>query len=539
MKQSSPFLDGAAGGGRAPILHGETLWLAILAAGGLSALGQAPLHWWPLTAVGFSWFILLLDKARETPRPLRSAFARGFCFGAGHFLVSMYWIGAPFLQLESAKALWPLGFLLPLGLALFWGAAAAAAAAAWPDDARRIPWFAAVFTTFEWLRGTLFGGLPWALPGYVWEAGSPVSQVAAGVGVYGLTAVTVLLFCTPALVFDSRRRPEARVAPALAAALTLGLIWGAGVQRLSRTPEREGDFAVRVLDSGLTQAEKWAPGAAYTVFQRYLELTGSSQESSAEVVIWPESALPFPLLEYPELLDVLGQQLDDRVLITGLTRIHRSEGAADPVLHNSAAVLDAVNGDLRVGQIYDKVRLVPFGEFIPLWGVVQRLGLPIQAMQQIGSGFAPGPGPARMVVPGAATAAPLICFEAIFPGFVLRGADRPDWLINVTNDAWFSYGQGWPVIGPLQHYNQARYRAIEEGLPMARAASGGVSAVIDQYGREIASTGLNGGAVEATLPKRLDGTMFSRWGFLVSSMLVLVLAAARLTPGLSSRGRIL
>jgi apolipoprotein N-acyltransferase len=174
---------------------------------------------------------------------------------------------------------------------------------------------------------------------------------------------------------------------------------------------------------------------------------------------------------------------------------------------------------VRLGQIYNKSRLVPFGEFIPLWRQIEPFaaGLNLKALQEIGSGFEPGGPPGRMIVPGGPQAAFLICYESIFPDFIPRGDSRPDWLVNVTNDAWFG-GQ----TGPYQHYNQSRYRAIEEGLPLARAASGGISAIIDPYGRALASTGLKGGAAEAPLPSPLPPTLYARFGGIITAVVFLL-----------------
>lgn len=515
--------------GRIAALPRRWAWAASLAAGALASLGLAPLHAWPLTAAGFIGLILLLDAAHAGPRPIRTAFARGLAFGLGWFGLGMYWIGAPFLQVDGAAILAPLGIGLPILLAVFWGAAAAIAMCRWSRDWRRVFLFAGVFAISEWIRGHVFGGLPWNLPGYVWEAGGPLSQLASIVGIYGLTAITVLALSMPVTVFDSNGAIEKRMVPTMAMALALGLAWGAGAQRLARAPAGGGEFVVRVVDSGLTQAEIWAPGQAIEVARRYLELTGDPAESRADVVVWPEGAMPFLLLDQGEVLDAIGQRLGNRVLITGVTRAEQTP--AGPIYFNSAAVLDGVNGALRVGQIYDKTRLVPFGEFIPLYGLVARLGLPIEAIQEIGNGFQPGSGARQLIVPGASPVAPLICFEAIFPGFLPAGDRRPEWLVNVTNDAWFSYGRGWPPFGPHQHYNQSRYRAIESGLPMARAASGGISAIIDGMGREIVATTVDGGAVEASIPKPTKHTTFTTLGLVLAPILVFVFVALGVAPG--------
>jgi apolipoprotein N-acyltransferase len=281
-----------------------------------------------------------------------------------------------------------------------------------------------------------------------------------------------------------------------------------------------------VTDSGLSQSEKWVarPDQEWRVLQRYLEASGPPEDSRASIVIWPEGAIPvlnFFMLENPDFMDAIGRGMGDRVLITGLTR---REALVDRVaFFNSAAVIDGVSGVARLSQTYDKNRLVPFGEFIPFWSVVSRLN--IAPLQRIGAGFEPGAPPTRLVVPEAPPAVVLICYEAIFPGMVPRGPDRPGWIVSVTNDAWFGGGSG-----PYQHYAMARYRSIEEGLPMARAAAGGVSAIIDSYGREVSATMRRGGSAEAQIPPALVETTLARWGNALLGILLALIAALRFFP---------
>lgn len=525
--------------------HGIPAWLESLpvwrihvvamAAGAIGALAFAPFYVAPALSLALVVLVWLIDGAAKRHWPRRAAFARGWSFAFGHFLAGTYWVGNAFLQVEGAEALMPLGVLaLPALLALFWGAASAVAAMLWTEDSRRIPALALALTGAEYLRGHLFGGFPWNLAAYVWEAGSPISQAAAYVGVYGLTAFTLLIAAAPASFADSHRGWAARAGPVLAAGLALGLVWGAGQQRLEAagpaTPRGAGPV-VRVVDPGYTQKEKWAdvPGREWEVLSRYLALTGKPGTTESEIVVWPEGAIParYPrmpvLVENPDMLDAIGATLGDRVLIMGATRIERDKSGAPQRFFNSAYVLDGVDGHATIMQWHDKYRLTPFGEFIPLFNLVSWLNIP--TLQQIGNGFTPGERPARVVVPGAEDALILICYESIFPGLTPHGDERPGWLVNVSIDAW--YGAG---TGPWQNDNQSRYRAIEEGLPMARAASGGVSAIVDAYGRRVAWIGRKGGAVEAALPRKLPETINVRFGSLLTAGLLLIIGLLRFAP---------
>ncbi|MGE0531819.1 MAG: apolipoprotein N-acyltransferase [Hyphomonadaceae bacterium] len=506
-------------------------WLeraAAASAGAIATLGHAPFHIVPLYVVAVVILVRLLDRAALRPRRIASAFGVGWWFAIGHFATGLHWISSAFLyDFGVWGPLFGGGAILLLAalLACFWGLGSALAMTLWTSDMRRVPIFAVAVALSEWLRGNAFTGFPWLLPGYVWPAGEPTSQLASLVGVYGLSALTLLLAASPAVLFDSGIKPLRRLAPVLAGALVLALSWGWGWRRLAEPPPNALDLpVVRVADSGMSQADKWAerPDQEWRVLQRYLEASGLASE--ADIVIWPEGAIPSVnsyALENPLLLDALAAALGERALVLGLTRrAPRGEGF---VHYNSAVVINSANGVAEIADIYDKHRLVPFGEYIPFWRLVS--GFNIAPLQRIGTGFEPGSAaPRPIILPGAPTATILICYEAIFPALTPDGEDRPGWIISVTNDAWFGAG-----VGPSQHFAIARYRAIESGLPMARAASGGVSAIVDAHGRVMASNH-GGGFAQAPIPAALAETPYSRFGLLATAPLVLLIALLRFLP---------
>ena len=511
-----------------------------LTAGAVATLGHAPFQFAPAYVAAVMALVWLLDAAFGRAKPIAAAFGLGWWFGLGHFSTGLYWIASAFLVDTVAWGpLWGVPAVVALagGMALFWGFGAALAMTLWTRDMRRIPAFAAALFASEWLRGHLFGGFPWLLPGYVWTPGEPISQLASVFGIYGLSLVTLFMAAAPAAIADGQSGAGRRFAPMLAMGLAAGMIWGWGAGRLADAPIEPPGAApiVRVADSGLSQAEKWRarPDQEWRVLDRYLAVSGAPEASGADILIWPESAIPtvnFFMLENQAFLDALGRGLGDRVLITGLTR--RDLRGQELVYFNSAAVIDGVGGMPRLSQTYDKNRLVPFGEFIPLWSLVSRFN--IAPLQRIGAGFEPGAPPTRLIVPEAPPAVALICYEAIFPGLIPRGADRPGWIVSVTNDAWF--GDPRWFTGPWQHYAMARYRAIEEGLPMARAASGGVSAIVDAFGRAVRATSRAGGFAEAQLPPSIAETPFSRWGFVLLPGLFAIIATLRFVPSGSPAG---
>lgn len=517
--------------------------------GALATLGHAPFQVVPAYVIAVVALVWMLDAAAARARPLWSGFVTAFSFGLGHFATGMYWVSSAFLVDTTAWGpLWgvPATAALAAVLALFWGAGGALAIALWTPDLRRLASFALALCVTEWLRGHLFTGLPWLLPGYIWSPGEPISQLASLVGIYGLSLATLLVAAAPATIADQHAGAHRRFAPLIAAGLAIGLAWGWGAQRLAGAPIDPPGAApiVRVADPGLSQAEKWAyaPDQEYRVLAAYSAVSGAAEESRASILIWPEGAIPtvnFFMLDNSEFLAALGAVLGDRALIAGFSRCEPRplcdgfwQGRGDPSrlrLFNSAAVIDGVGGQARVSpQIYDKHHRVPFGEYIPFWrqlSQIEALQGMLRPLQRIGLGFEQGAPPARLVVPEAPPAVVLICYEAIFPGMTPRGAERPGWIVSLTNDAWFGDGSG-----PWQHYAMARYRAIEEGLPLARAASGGVSAIVDSFGRQVQANARDGGFAEAQLPPALPETVFRRWGGWLLPVLLFAVTALRFFP---------
>jgi apolipoprotein N-acyltransferase len=465
--------------------------LALAFAGGaVSNLAFAPYHVWPFLAVGLVLAVWLVDGAVTTARPLWAGFSRLFAFGFGFFVLGLSWIGNAFLvDAGSTGGFILLGILvLPAGLALLWGVAGAVMVRFWRETPSRVLVFGLVLFGAELVRGHLFGGFPWNTAGTVWPPGEGVSQGASLVGLWGLTLATLVALASPAALTDARpvgyQGLVGRMSPAVLALAAFAGLWGWGENRVRSEPTTAVGPVVRVVDAGASQAEKWNAEFVTALIRRYAELSGplladqQSEGNTAQVVVWPESALPLPLLQTPEVLEAVGFALGERVLVAGT---FRSETFRDTERYwNSLAVLDATADRRGPLAVYDKTRLVPFGEFVPepFAGMLRALGF--VSLSQLNNSFTPGEAIYPLETPLLPTFAPLICYEALFAGLVARGPDRPRWIVNVSVDGWFGTG-----AGPLQHYAQARYRAIEEGLPLVRSASGGVSAVVDAFGREV------------------------------------------------------
>jgi len=462
--------------------------------------------------------VILRAVEGEGTRPLRQAFFRGWLSGLGYFAVGVWWIVEPFM-VDAQNQGWMAPFALVLlagGLALFWGAAAWLHRALKPAGFARVLVFAGCLAGAEWLRGHVLTGFPWDLPGESWRAGSAPSQAAALVGAYGLSWLTIAMAAAPALLLDDRRRP-ARAAALGAALVVLAGLYGYGAQRLTSAPASAADAVlVRVVQANIDQKEKWRPENLDQIFATYLELSRRPAAARPDVVVWPEGALPAVIDDLlapgrpygPALAAAL---FPGQTLFMGANRVDLGPDGR-PRYFNSLVAFRRDGDELLVAGFYDKHRLVPFGEYMPLGDLATRVGF--RSLVHMPDDFTAGPRPGLLRAAGVPPVQPLICYEALFPGFVrdgaLPGGPRPAWMLNVSNDAWFG-----ATSGPLQHLNMASYRAIEEGLPIVRATPTGVSAVIDAYGRVVpaARLGLGDfGVIDARLPQALAVTPYARWG---------------------------
>jgi apolipoprotein N-acyltransferase len=490
------------------------LWA--LLAGIAAALAHPPFGVLP-GLLGFAVMLALLDRV-DGPRPLRSAFFRAWLAGLGYFCVSCWWIVEPFM-VDAENQGWMAPIALPLlagGLGLFWGGAGLAYRLMRRQGPARIFVFAGFLAAFEWLRGHVLTGFPWDLPGEAWRAGSAPSQAAALIGPYGLTWFTVALAAAPALLFDRTRRAEKALTAFLIAGFT-ALLYAYGTFRLADTPKpAAGAPLIRVVQADIDQKDKWKPENLAQIFDTYVTLSDQKGPARPDVIVWPEGALPAVIDELIAPGAPYGPKLRDAVqpgqtLIMGA---NRAEPGADGQLRyfNSLIAFRREAQGLRVTAVYDKYRLVPFGEYMPLGDLARKVGF--RSMVHMESDFTAGPEPRPATPTGVPAFQPLICYEALFPGFT-RGAERrsgirPAWILNISNDAWFGR-----TSGPLQHLNMASYRAIEEGLPIVRATPTGVSAVIDAFGRTLphARLGLGDlGVIDARLPAALAPTPYARFG---------------------------
>jgi apolipoprotein N-acyltransferase len=483
-------------------------------AGALSALAMAPFNAWPVLFLTFPTLVWLIDGAGVGRwGGLTVAAITGWWFGFGYFLAGLYWVGYAFL-VDAPTFGWLLPFAvigLPAVAAIYTAFGVALARLLWTRGALRILSLAAALTVAEWLRGHLLTGFPWNAFGYALTSPLALAQAASLFGLWGLTFIAVAAFASPAALTDDRsetRRPWLPLALSLVVLAGLG---GYGVFRLAHTPTQMVDgVRLRIMQPNLQQDIRFNYAAKQEVIDRYLALSDrasgpqSQGAHDATILIWPESPFPFLLTREADAFAQITKFLPQgTVLITGAMRLSDPDNPAQSGVFNSIYVIDH-NGSIPA--VYDKVHLVPFGEYLPFQNFLEGLGL--QELTKQRGGFLAGDRRRVITVPGAPPALPLICYEIIFPNNVMAAGRRPDWMINVTNDGWFGISSG-----PYQHFQQARVQAIQVGLPLARAANTGISAVVDPVGRVINSLPLGReGVLDTSLPKPIGAPPYARFG---------------------------
>jgi apolipoprotein N-acyltransferase len=490
-----------------------------LASGAAAAFAHPPFGVLP-GLLGYALLLWSLDRASPVRR-LRSAFWRGWLAGVAYFAVGVWWVTEAFL-VDIASHGWMAPFAIIVmagGLAAFWGAAAVLYTLARPRGWTRILVFAGALALMEWLRGHLF--FPWNLPGETWRAGSAASQFASVVGAYGMSWITVAIATAPALLIEKDQRRTGMFVNVAAAAVLAGLVTF-GVLRLHNPPAPSDGPLLRVVQADVKQSVKYDEAYFRSIVDSYVALTAKPAARTPQIVLWPEGALPAAVEDY--LAEgtwtreaIVGALKPGQTLILG--GYHVEGPPQKPIYRNSLFIVRRTDTGLELTGLYDKHRLVPFGEFLPFEDLMGRIG--IKQLVHVGDGFTPGPRPRPLASPGVPPLNPLICYEALFPGFSLRkGPLAAAWIVNLSNDAW--YGQ---TSGPWQHLNLASYRAIEEGLPMVRATPTGVSAVIDSLGRIAPGASLalgQYGIIDSPLPRVGKPTLYSRFGDLSYWLMILV-----------------
>ncbi|HEY9163857.1 MAG TPA: apolipoprotein N-acyltransferase [Magnetovibrio sp.] len=434
------------------------------------------------------------------------AFTVGWWFGAGFFTAGLYWVSFALL-VDAEKFAWlvpfaVLGFAFGLGL---FCAVLAWAVHATPGDSltAKALVLAVVWTLLEWTRTWLFTGFPWNPLGSTWVFSDTLAQGASLVGTLGLSLLAVLVAVTPATLAGRGRSGSWLLL--FVGGLMLALAAGGQHRLANATMDIVPDVRLRLVQANIQQADKWDPEQRLHHMKAQLDLSTQPPLAGDPLpthVIWGETAAPFFVANHDAWMGRIADAAPrGGLMILGAPRLVGGDQASGFEVANS---LLAIDQNAVVRATYDKFHLVPFGEYVPLsqW-------LPLERITQGAGAFTPGPGPQTLDLPGLPPVSPLICYEIIFPDQVTDGTGRAQWLLNLTNDAW--YGK---TAGPHQHFVSARLRAIEQGVPVVRVAGTGISGIVDAYGRVQASLALGEKAfIDGNLPKpaaRLS--LYARWG---------------------------
>jgi apolipoprotein N-acyltransferase len=497
--------------------------------GTLAAAALPPFGIVPLLVPAFSGLAWLAEGCRGP----RAFFLLGWSFGFGFFLTGLYWIAIS-MFVDITTFWWAVPFAvagLPFVLAAYSGLALLAYGLLRPRGVARACILGVAWAIGEWLRGHLFTGFPWNLVGYAWAGDFPgdlaMLQTVAVTGIYGLSLLTVVAAALPAGLGDVTpgARPWRRWMPPAAAILLLAALAAFGAARLAGAAGGTVPGVVlRLVQPAIAQTLKWEPAVRESNFQRLLALSRAPAAGPAPTdIIWPEAAATYWLnVDAAHRQEVAAAAPKGGLVLTGALR---TDDPPTPP-HQAWNSLLAIDGEARIVAAYDKFHLVPFGEYMPF-----RAYIPIPAIAAEGADFSSGPGPRTLDVPGLPPVSPLICYEAIFPGEVVDPAHRPGWLLNITNDAWFGFSSG-----PFQHFAIARTRAVEEGLPLVRAANNGISGVVDALGRVQRRLGLDEtGTLDSPLPAALAPPPYARFGDAILAAMLLVFVSPLIGRTRSSR----
>lgn len=516
-------------------LNGHFRYMLTAMMGGLTTIAFPPAYGIFFLFIPFTFLIWLLNDSKSRMQ----AFSDGWWFGVGMFTISLAWIIRA-LQLSGFNWLaifTPIIFGLLMGL--FTGLSTMLASIA-NKGYQRILMLGAMWALGEWLRSWLFTGFPWNLIGSIWTCNDNIIQITSVIGTYGLSALTIILFCLPSLFNIQRRSIYEDLSDAQKTDIkhsagndkktaftfilvTLAVwtgIYYYGYLRLNSAGETQfvDDVNLRLVQPNIRQEDKWNREKYIENFDKYVNLSKKEGIENITHVIWGETAATFPVDKDPNIRHKMTKWLaEDAILITGFPRYKKLDENKYQTW-NSMAVLDNTGNMI---ELYNKFHLVPFGEYIPLRSL---FGENIEKITHGMKDFTSGKGLRTLNIKGLPPTSALICYEIIFPSQVALNHNRPEAIINLTNDAWYGQSQG-----PYEHFEMARLRAAEEGIPVVRVANTGISGIIDAYGRVTTKTKLSEeNVLDGQLPKATKATPYGKWGNVIPLLLILLITIAAL-----------
>ncbi|RWX76842.1 apolipoprotein N-acyltransferase [Neorhizobium lilium] len=520
--------------GRIMLLWGlPRIALAVLA-GAIGALALPPFNIFAALFISFTLLVWLMDGSTGSAdggvfTKFRSSFLLGWLFGFGYFVAGLWWLGNALL-VDADEFAWalPLAVLgLPAFLALFYGLATLLAGFLWSDGFGRLAALAAAFGLVEWLRGFVLTGFPWNTIGYGAMPIPLMMQSSAVLGIFGVTVLAVFVFSAPALIGTRKGMGVGLALAALLFCVHLGFgAWRLAGADAALASASSNASIVRIVQPLIDQSRKLDDAERSAIFEEHLALSSLPPQNGGkrpDVIVWPETSVPFILTDNPDALSRIADVLQDgQILITGAVRSEEAGPGSATRYYNSIYVVDSQG---QIISASDKVHLVPYGEYVPYEDFLRYLGIG-DAIAMPG-GFTAASTRSLLTLPSGLSFYPLICYEAIFPEEFSSDLERAKALLNVTNDGWFG-----ATPGPYQHFQQARLRAVETGLPLIRAANTGISASVDPFGRIGNGLAYNQkGVIDSTL----SGNFIPHWNnsarqnnfWLIIAVMVAIAAISR------------
>lgn len=485
--------------------------------GSFATTALPPFFVLPLLIISFSGLYLLVVKSQNK----KQAFFTGWFFGFGHFTTGIYWICYALLT-DPEKFAWMIPFAisgLPAVLAIYIGLVSLIVFVIPANGIRRIFVFTSVWVITEILRGILFSGFPWNLIGYSLNFSNYLIQINSVTGIFGASLLVTIFATMPALLIEKNGVNKKNIIAVVISLLIIPALFVFGYLRTSNETNEAGKkITIAVVQANISQNLKWEPTLRIKNFMEHVLHTEEIQKkygAAPKLIVWPESGVSYFLDQERNLQNMIRNAINyNDILITGSIREEENETHYD--IWNSIFVMNKARG---VIDYYDKFKLVPFGEFVPLRNVLWF----VDKITHGAVDFSKGPGPKTISLENGIKISPSVCYEAIFSGKIIDEKNRPDLMVNVTNDAWFGISSG-----PHQHFEMARIRAVEEGIPLVRSANTGVSGVIDEYGRVLASTELGTKAnLVFDLNLKTTNTVFSVYGILpviITALIILFIS---------------
>lgn len=502
-----------------PLFHNK--YFVAFIAGSFMALSFAPFYIFIAPAISLSVFYLLLEKNYAKKREV---FFLGFAFGYGHFLFTIYWISISLL-VDAASFAWLIPFaltIIPGILAAYFGLLALAykyllKRFKFQETYQKIIIFALCFFVMEFLRSNLFSGFPWALLGYVWMFNLKFAQIGSIFGIYGLSILAVLCSLIPVIFYKKTSSLGDKIFTIILTLFLIGNFTFGYFYIDDKKLITQDDVKIRLVQANVAQELKWNGEERFRNFIKHIAMTNSQNPAGLKAVIWSESSIPYVLNKSPELLQYIEAAVPENgVVISGGLRLKEDNQPGEVDVYNSVFVLNKTG----INTYYDKHHLVPFGEYVPLHQFLSFLFLDkiVDGITGGGKGFSEGESAQTLALEDFSFS-PLVCYEVIFSNEVIDKKNLPDVFINLTNDAWFGNSSG-----PFQHFDMARMRAIEYGIPLIRVANNGITAFVDPFGKIIKSLPRNQMAIaDITLIKNSESTIYTTFGDLPTALLILIL----------------